>query len=219
MAFKNEDCFLDVIPQENEVGTPLKSEIEQQNLCSYLEYINQLIDIFKTEPLQNFFKQLHNMGFNHNMKVLIETEKGLLKEMARSMDTMPLRGLYPTNEFFKNDQEIESLDHERLEPKQEFDATYMAHPLHWKHNEPKSLVLIPHTVIEHESSRVLSIIVNILHFIAHHYFKEATDQKQKKNEQEFVSFASHQLKVPLASFKSGLDMLKRQKFGELDWRS
>jgi signal transduction histidine kinase len=191
---------------------------DRSELALFLKNITGLIDLLNSEgePLQNFFNKLDELKLNIDLRVLYETETGFLREIAHMPSLHPLKGLYPAEEFFNN-QNIEIIDHHKLIPYQEFDSQFSAHPILWTFKEPKSLILFPNYLINNNND-LIPILLNIIAFIISYQYKNISSKKGKKNEEEFVSFASHQLKVPLTSIKTGLDMLRKQKFGQIDWR-
>lgn len=203
----------------------LNEQILEQKACTldlvtFVQSISTIADLFlnQQDALQNFLNKLTELNFSSQLRILYETENGLLKEIAHSPGIHPLHGIYPVEEFFDKNPNIESIDHNNLYPNQKFDDQYFIHPLSWDFKEPKSIILFPTPLITNNETDLFPMIIKAIAFIVSVQFKITSYQKPKKNEVEFVSFASHQLKVPLTSLKTGVDVLKKQKFGQLDWR-
>lgn len=214
--------YMTELNKSNELNEQIiETKKEPLNLITFLQNIITIIDLFldQQDALQNFLNKLTELNFTSQIRILYETENGLLKEIAHSPGLLPLRGIYPVEEFFAKILNIESIDHNNLYPNQRFDDQYSAHPLYWNFKEPKSIILFPTPLITSDETGLIPMIIKAIAFIISCQFKIALYQKPKKNEVEFVSFASHQLKVPLTSLKTGVDVLKKQKFGQLDWRN
>jgi len=186
-----------------------------------LNYINKLYISFnsieKADPAKSFLEKIWNLGFPYKIKILGERQKGYLQEIASSPDCQPLIGLYPTKEFFNGKQKLKNINHDEIIPLDKFIHGTDIHPICWDYDNPKALILIPQNSIDENNKKTFSQIIKILEYIFSNNKNNFAEVNKRTNEQEFVSYVSHQLKVPLASLRSGIDIIKKQKFGQLDW--
>jgi signal transduction histidine kinase len=191
---------------------------QMEQLRAYLSTCALFADLFAQHPLQGFLSNLYNIGFSHTIKILYEQEKNTFKEIASSPTSKPLTRIFAVSKFFNGQSNFEFIDHMKILPMQKITDSYMVHPVSWTYNEPKSLIIFPRELLSDNSKILLAAIIKIVSFILTLITKNYNEEQLKAEEQEFVSFASHQLKVPLSSLKSGLDIIRREKFGKLDWR-
>ena len=212
---KGEDIDIGIMNSEREKLIIVDTNSQ---IISFLGIIQLMSEILQGDTLNDFLSQMHKFDLQLTIRVLYEVTNGMLKEIAHTPDCEPLLGIFPVSEFFNKEQFIAKIDHETISPSHSFNRNYIAHPIKWNYDEPKALVLLPASSVHPENKYLLSLIIKILHFLVDFRTNTFDKSKSTSGDQEFVSFASHQLKVPLASLKSGMDILYKKKFGEMDWR-